>query len=161
MSMGVIFKSSLVAVKKEIRNGLERNMQKALDFAKKKIQDKLSRKYGSGRVYFNISKRDEKGRLVFKHVHIASAPGEPPVEFTGALKRSIKTDVGKSRYFIEGKIYTNDKKAVTLEFGDVGMNIAKRPFFRNTVEENKQKILEILHRNIEYNKVLHDDFYVQ
>lgn len=151
MGMEVIFKSNLVAVKKAIRQQLRKNMWDATEYLKDKIQKKLSKIEGGGRIYFNLSKYDEKGRLVFKYVHKASAPGEPPVKFTGKLIRSIKNDVVESPYYLEGKVYSEDKKAHYLEFGTYKM--AKRPFFKSTFEENKLKIIEILYRNTEgYNK---------
>lgn len=147
--MDIVFKSNLVAVKREIRSGMRNNMYDAVEYLKDKIKDKLSRTQGSGRIYFSLSKTDRNGKIVFKRIHQASSPNEPPVMFTGDLRESIDSYVKETAYELEGRVYTYDEKARTLEFGDFSRHIAKRPFFKNTFEENKEKIQNILHRNIE------------
>lgn len=71
-----------------------------------------------------------------------SAPGEPPGIVSGTLRRSISHEVEKTATGVSGRVGTNVKYALPLEFGTSRM--AARPFLRPKLKENEGKIAKIL-----------------
>lgn len=85
-------------------------------------------------------------------VHRASAPGEPPAEFSGFLRDSIDSgvvSVTSTRY--EGAVSTKAPYAALLEFGGVNSerhNVEPRPAWLPTLLFNRKKYLEAIQRRV-------------
>lgn len=80
----------------------------------------------------------------------ASAPGESPASPTGALRKSITSEVGVDKGVIIARCGTNLKTSrgfvypKELEFGTKGGKIAPRPWLRPTLEAVKPIAIELL-----------------
>jgi len=77
--------------------------------------------------------------------YTASAPGEPPAQQLGDLRRSIKKEVTQDAETITGFVGTNLPKGPMLEFGT--RHIAPRPWLRISFEKSLDKVKEIFTRN--------------
>ena len=71
-------------------------------------------------------------------VHTASAPGEPPAEWTGQLKGSLVIEIGADYVGLK----CTDPKGVMLELGTAKM--APRPFLRPTLSLVAPKVDAIM-----------------
>lgn len=69
-----------------------------------------------------------------------SKPGEPPLQQTGLLKKSLKVRPrGKG-----ARVYSRDRKAHLLEYGSRKM--LPRPFLRRALAESRSQVKAILSR---------------
>lgn len=108
----------------------------------------------SGRIY----RLRKNGRIV---LHQASAPGEPPANFTGALKSSLDFNVigadrmeyGAREQFLNkggSPVNLKTRKGVVyarrLELGD--SKVKKRPFLLPSIKTNYKNIREHFEREI-------------
>lgn len=93
----------------------------------------------SGRIYI----KRLRGRLVR---HRASAPGEPPAKFTGALDMSIAT---KTSGYTQLDFSAGNEKAPYAAFLENGTRImAKRPYMIKSVRENERNTVEAFYTYI-------------
>lgn len=95
-----------------------------------KVRTVLSQK-GTGRVY-------KTGGTV----HVASAPGRPPVIWHGDLHGSIGHEVTKALFIINLIIGSWSDHAVAMEFGT--KNVEARPWLGVTLKENTAMIDKFL-----------------
>lgn len=100
----------------------------------------------------DVAFRTIKGRVVplpgpdtsRPYPHQASAPGEPPANWTGVLAGAIKTEAGPGPG--DATVLVDDSEAPYaarfLENGSPGGFIQPRPFFHPSVEEHRPLHLE-------------------
>ena len=106
---------------------------------------------GTARMKVLRGPRSGKGRVYKrgKTIHRASAPGEPPANDLGNLQRSIQTlksvDTGSE---VVCEVKATAKYAMPLEFGTLDGKIEERPFMRPSLEENKDKIKQIIETEV-------------
>ena len=122
---------------KEVSDALNRVSNDRLndlgDLLKRKIQDTISQA-GTGRVY------KRRGR-----VHVASAPGKPPVIWWGGLHGSIfyiVTEAGPVFLMHVGTGGDIGEYGKCLEFGT--KNMAARPWLGVTLEQSRGMIKKFL-----------------
>ena len=109
-----------------------------------------------GRLYKLI----KNGRLV---LHIASAPGQSPANFTGALKSSLDFNVvgsdrlefgSRETFLSKGGVPVNLKtrKGVVygraLELGNTDRNLEARPYLKPAIEGNYRNIRDHFERQL-------------
>lgn len=75
--------------------------------------------------------------------HLASAPGQAPNTDTGELVRGIQVEI-KGSDVIVGVESSQDEKALALEFGNEDGTLAPRPFLFPALEQNRQKIDDLI-----------------
>lgn len=142
-----------------LRRGAKRAVTRAAMHLERKLKEKLSQP-GSGKIY------QGKGR---RHSHQASAPGEPPAPDDGELRRSVTHNVTGNKPKTlpnPGGILENPKANVgtplargfALEVGFHGypygnkklplVYVAPRPWFYNTIEEEKGEVRAIIRRTL-------------
>jgi len=79
-----------------------------------------------------------------KKTYTASAPGQPPAQVTGDLRKSVKGSVEGSGMAVHGKVKASAKHALPLEFGT--KNMAPRPFMKPSFDKSLDAIRRILTR---------------
>ena len=83
-----------------------------------------------------------------KKTYTASAPGQPPAQVTGDLRKSVKGSVEGSGMAVHGKVKASAKHALPLEFGhrQGGKHVAARPFMKPSFDKSLDAIRRILTR---------------
>lgn len=126
---------------------LERNMKKMADRYGKAVSDAL---FVSGKVVEGDAKRSiqtqSSGGTVTRYrsgggsyQHVVSSPNSAPNTDTGALVRSITTEVISEDVFV----MTGLEYAPHLEFGTINMQQA-RPFLNPALEKNRRRISKLI-----------------
>lgn len=125
---------------------LNRNLQKMANLYGKAVSDAL---FVSGKVVEGEAKKSiqnqSAGSMVTRYRsgggsynHIASSPDNAPNTDTGALVRSITTEVVRSDVFVASGL----EYAPHLEFGTSKMQA--RPFLNPALEKNRRQISKIV-----------------
>jgi len=118
----------------EVKRAIDGTIEQKLDILGpvlvEKVRDKISQR-GTGREY-----------KIFGKIHVASAPGQPPVIMTGDLHGSIGHEVTKALFLINLLIGSWSDHAVAMEFGKD--NVAARPWLGVTLKENTAMIEKFL-----------------
>lgn len=118
----------------DVKRAIEGTIEQKLDILGPVLVDKirtvLSQK-GTGRVY-----------KIGKKIHVASAPGKPPVIMTGDLHGSIGHAVTKALLIINLILGSWSDHAVAMEFGKDATEA--RPWLGVTLEENTAMIEKFL-----------------
>ena len=83
-------------------------------------------------------------RHPFGGTYTASAPGEPPQKVTGELQDSLDYSIRSSRYGPILQVGTDSEYGMKLERGTG--RVAARPWFRVTLENEREAIEQILER---------------
>ena len=117
-------------VKKAIDGTIEQKLDILGPVLVEKVRDKISQR-GTGREY-----------KIFGKIHIASAPGQPPVIMTGDLHGSIGHEVQKALFLINLLIGSWSDHAVAMEFGKDATEA--RPWLGVTLKENTAMIEKFL-----------------
>lgn len=103
-----------------------------------RAQRKIADPPKTGRVYHSKTKPSP---------HQASAPGQPPADWTGALHNAVETGLPvQTAAGTEAIVRVNKAEAPYgakfLEFGSPSGKIAPRPFFYNSVSEEAPEFVE-------------------
>lgn len=106
-------------LQKAVMRKLARNMRSAVDFLRDEVVASLDRRAGG-----------------------ASQPGETPASQSGALARSITSDVEVSNNGVTGRVTAEAEHARALEFGTPRM--AARPFLRPALLKNRRALMKLL-----------------
>ena len=133
---------SLARLSRNSQRGIVASLFEISKDLKKTASDHILEKPKHGRTY--LVRLD--GRLVH---HRASAPGEPPAELTGDLRRSLFTKRHGSKELEFGA--GDDKKvryARALELGAPSRKLQPRPYLKRSIEENDKNIRERLEHYI-------------
>lgn len=84
-----------------------------------------------------------------KRIHVASAPGEPPANFRGNLRKSVGYKLNGSSYIVFGAGNSKVKYARRLELGGSDRTrgggssyIAPRPFIIRSINDNERNITQ-------------------
>ncbi|MBW7649789.1 HK97-gp10 family putative phage morphogenesis protein [Anoxybacillus sp. ST4] len=97
-----------------------------------------------------IQKMRERREKTIKEIAIfveAEAKLRAPVK-TGHLRRSISHETENSETQSKAYIGTNVEYAPYVEFGVASKNIKPQPYLRPAIEENKDKIKEIIEKGM-------------
>lgn len=138
MSQDPKFETNPDALTRIIAN-LKPRMGRAVEYAKKRIGDKLSHAQE-----FRWAQPRTEGRQPYKVGLGPSKPGEPPKLLTGRLRDSLTGQVTETATELRGEVGTNTAYGRALELGDPSRGLAPRPHLRNTVIEEQKRILSIL-----------------
>lgn len=113
------------------------------DTLRRTTQDLINDNDKTGRVYV----KRLGGRLVR---HQASAPGEPPANFTGRLRNSIGFDVRGGTQLEFGSrpiLSVKEDYAKNLELGDG--RVAARPYLKPSIIENQKEAYTYFEQELE------------
>ena len=127
---------------------LDRNMKKMAERYGKAVADAL---FVSGKVVEGDAKKSiqtqSAGSMVTRYrsgggsyEHMVSAPDSAPNTDTGALVRSINTEVRSNDVYV----MTGLEYAPAVEFGYQSRNLQPRPFLNPALEKNRRRISKLI-----------------
>lgn len=99
--------------------------------------------YAGGQVIESIAEASITAGAVSGANHVPSAPGQPPNEDSGNLRRNIETEIGGPN-LVTVTSYAGYSQA--LEFGTSRM--AARPFMRPAAERGRPEVTRLVGRAI-------------
>lgn len=134
MGIDIHIESNIEAVKNKMNQSAEERMLEATNHVRSAVLNTLT---GSrtGRTYYVPGTRKR---------YTSSAPGEPPAQQLGDLRKSIKSGVEGEGKTIVGFVGTELEKGPMLEYGT--RNMAARPWLRPSFEKTVEEIKKILNK---------------
>jgi hypothetical protein len=123
----------------KIKNGIRKAYYRMGKQCTKDARESILQGPKTGRIYYI-----KKGSRTYKHQ--ASAPGEPPANLTGRLRKSIDFEV---RSFRQLEFGANTPYAAALELGSPQRKLLPRPYLVRALDKNHKNFHNFLASEME------------